>query len=232
MRNPKLFPVVCVVAFCASLITIRAEDTSAQAAARAALMEKINESEAQPAQPAPAPPIVVTPSGAAPEKPSQPTNATAVPAPAVSAPPAVPAPKAKVTPAPETIPTTPAPPGAKAQTKVQAASEQKTTGLNQQNRATPAVVPAAPPAPRARPVAIRPVKPASPAARPEVMSPPDQINANSPGSELGLKPIHAPPLPISAAKEMRLQGLLQLYEADQITPAQYHAERAKILAEP
>ena len=64
------------------------------------------------------------------------------------------------------------------------------------------------------------------------MTPANQINANFPGKELGLKPIVAPPLPISPAKEAQLQGLLEKYKADQITPEQYHAERAKILAEP
>ena len=52
---------------------------------------------------------------------------------------------------------------------------------------------------------------------------------------MGLKPIVAPPpppLPISPAKQAQLQGLLEKYKADQITPAQYHAERARILAEP
>jgi hypothetical protein len=33
-------------------------------------------------------------------------------------------------------------------------------------------------------------------------------------------------------KQQRLMDLLELYKADKLTPAQYHAERAKILAEP
>lgn len=41
----------------------------------------------------------------------------------------------------------------------------------------------------------------------------------------------APPLPISATKEERLETLLQLYKADRITPMEYHERRAKILAE-
>jgi len=86
--------------------------------------------------------------------------------------------------------------------------------------------------PQTKPVATSPVKPAPPAVKPEVMTPANQINANYPGKELGLKPIVAPPLPISPAKEAQLQGLLEKYKADQITPEQYHTERAKILAEP
>jgi hypothetical protein len=44
--------------------------------------------------------------------------------------------------------------------------------------------------------------------------------------------VQPPALPISADKHQRLEALLQKYRADQITPEQYHAERAKILAEP
>jgi hypothetical protein len=63
-------------------------------------------------------------------------------------------------------------------------------------------------------------------------SPPSQSNPGYPGRELGLKPITAPALPISPAKQAQLQGLLERYKADQITPEQYHTERARILAEP
>jgi len=57
---------------------------------------------------------------------------------------------------------------------------------------------------------------------------------NAPAMKKGAayQPIEAPPLPISADKEQRLQELLKKYRADQITPEQYQAERAKILAEP
>jgi hypothetical protein len=39
-----------------------------------------------------------------------------------------------------------------------------------------------------------------------------------------------PPPPVSAEKVQKLDALLQQYKADQITPEQYHEERAKILA--
>lgn len=45
------------------------------------------------------------------------------------------------------------------------------------------------------------------------------------------QPIESPALPISTAKQQRLADLLQKYRADQLTPEQYHLERAKILAE-
>jgi hypothetical protein len=47
-----------------------------------------------------------------------------------------------------------------------------------------------------------------------------------------LTPLPPPPLPISADKQRRLADLLVKYQADTITPEQYHQQRAKILAEP
>jgi hypothetical protein len=52
------------------------------------------------------------------------------------------------------------------------------------------------------------------------------------GQELGMKPMAAPALPISASKEDRLQALLEKYKADQISPGEYHKQRAAILSEP
>ena len=49
---------------------------------------------------------------------------------------------------------------------------------------------------------------------------------------LNFPPLQGPPPPISPAKQKQLDGLLQLYRADQITPEQYQAQRAKILGEP
>jgi hypothetical protein len=248
MQISKLIPAAGAVALCLSFIAARAQDNPAQAAARAALMEKMNAPETQPAQAAP-PPIVVTPSGATQVQPRKPTNKVVVPSPAVPAKPAVQAPQTKPMPAMEAVQTAPAASDAEAQAKARAALEQKMSELNQQNWATPSVAPAAPPAPhpvaiqpaapevksaapQPPPVAISPVKPAPPAVKPEVISPANQLNANYPGKALGLKPIQAPPLPISAAKEAQLQGLFERYKADQITPEQYHIERSKILAEP
>jgi hypothetical protein len=222
---------------CAGFIAARAQDNPAQAAARAALMEKMSELGTQPAQPAP-PPVVVTPSRVTQVQPGQPTNRVAVPPPAVPAQPAVQAPATNPQPGTEAVQTTPATPDAEAQAKAKAALEQKMSEMNQQNWATPPVAPAVAPAPatppplQTQPVAISPVKPAPPTIKPEAMTPPDQVSANYPGKVLVLQPILAPPLPISAAKEAQLQGLLQRYKTDQITPEQYHTERAKILAEP
>ena len=52
------------------------------------------------------------------------------------------------------------------------------------------------------------------------------------GKDIGLKPVTAPALPIGASKEARLQALLAKYQADQISPEDYHKQRAAILAQP
>jgi hypothetical protein len=60
-------------------------------------------------------------------------------------------------------------------------------------------------------------------------SQPNNNIANNSGNELGLKPIVAPPLPISAEQQAQLQALLEKYEAGAITPVAYQAGRKKIL---
>jgi hypothetical protein len=77
-----------------------------------------------------------------------------------------------------------------------------------------------------------PATPATPEVKPGTTSPSNQTNAIIPGKELGLKPIEAPALPVSAAKEAQLKALLGKYKADQITPVEYQKQRAEILAQP
>jgi hypothetical protein len=45
-------------------------------------------------------------------------------------------------------------------------------------------------------------------------------------------PLQPPPPAVPASKQQRLDDLLAKYRADQITPEQYHQQRATILAEP
>jgi hypothetical protein len=61
------------------------------------------------------------------------------------------------------------------------------------------------------------------------MQPPPDVNDVT-AKELGLQPVQAPPPPVTAQQQAELQALLQKYEADQITPDEYQAERAKIMA--
>jgi len=57
------------------------------------------------------------------------------------------------------------------------------------------------------------------------------VETTAKGAE-GTGPDGPAALPITAAKKQRLTALLDAYMKDQITPSQYHLERAKILAEP
>ena len=114
MRISKLLSAACAAAFLAASPAVRAQDTPAQAAARAALMNKMSELDTQQSQPTnSAPPaIVVTPSGAVPEQVGRPTTEKAVvtaPPPATAeSPAATPAPRAPAQPVAATPKTQPA----------------------------------------------------------------------------------------------------------------------------
>jgi hypothetical protein len=159
------FPLwICALALGGAL-AVHAQDNPAQAAARAALQQKMNELDANPAAATPAP-----------------EAAPAATAPAASAPavaPAVVVPAAAI----EAAPTS----------------------------ATPVVET---PAPAATAPAAAVVETPAPA---EVKAP---VAKPTPSS--------APAL----SKDERLMLLLARYKADQITPEQYHTQRAAILAEP
>jgi hypothetical protein len=68
--------------------------------------------------------------------------------------------------------------------------------------------------------------PSSPAVEKQTAMPAPKLIPSEP---VAVKPI---PLPVSGSKQQRLTQLLEAYRRDQITPAQYHSERARILAEP
>jgi len=74
--------------------------------------------------------------------------------------------------------------------------------------------------------------PAPPQTKSGVKSPANQVDVIFSGKDLGLKPIEAPALPITSAKEAQLQALLAKYKADQITSGEYQKQRAEILAQP
>ena len=125
--------------------------------------------------------------------------------------------QAKVKPAAEPVVTAPAP---SADTEAQArAREALARELNQP-------VPAGQVATvSVKPAAVKPVKPT-------VAEPVKPVEVNYPGKDLGMKPIAAPALPIAASKEEQLQALLAKYKADQLSPEEYHKQRADILAAP
>ena len=274
----KLLPAVCAAVFCASFISVRADDTPVQAAARAALEQKLNELDTTQTQ---APPVLVTPSGAvvvqpdksatnvtrtvpaktviSPTAPATITSATnAVPAASRTTPAAPVAPKPKNPPA-EVTPATPPPAETKPAPMMTPVEPTAAATITSETNAAPAasgttpatpvatmpteVTPATPPPTETKPappaitpaagtVLQSPVRPATIKVKPGVMSATNQINAIYTGKELGLKPIESPLLPISAAQQAQLQALLAKYKANQITPEEYHNQRAEILAQP
>ena len=200
MQIPKISLWICALAL-GGVITIRAEDTAAQAAARAAMLEKMQElqggSTTAPQTPAPAEsaPAAVTPA---------PTTPPAA-APAETVPPAATTPAPVEKPADSTImsPAITQPGDTEAQARARAALNEKMAALG---------TPAAPTQPSS-------ASNASPA-----------VNAAAAASA-SPAPIVAPPLPINFSKEQKLDWLLNLYKANQISPQQYHEQRAAILAE-
>lgn len=113
--------------------------------------------------------------------------------------------------------------------------------MDQVQAPEPQTPPAAPAAPAV--AAEEPAAPAAPAAPVEVPVAPIapvvvvlQTNAvvAAPVTVTNPRPVPiiAPAVPISMTKEQRLQELLAKYKADQITPEQYHTQRAAILAQP
>jgi len=74
---------------------------------------------------------------------------------------------------------------------------------------------------------------AQPKAKKSKPAKPGSTRANAyPGADLGLQPIPAPPLVLSPGKADRLAALLGKYKLDQVSPEEYHQQRAAILAEP
>jgi hypothetical protein len=232
-----------------------ANDTPAQAAARAALMAKMGELNAQQTQTANPVPAsgaaAVTKAGQ--EQPGQPAKAMTTSPPPVTpvrakthpAPPkaavretnsataTAPARIRKAKPVAAPVPSadksgfTPVPPPSNP--GIQAGASPAASGtppLSYQPQTNPQ--PAATPPPKA--AAAPPAKPAAPAIVPVAKPPP--VNASYPGKTLGFPPIGAPPPPVSAQQQADLQALLGKYMANQISPEEYQKERAAILARP
>jgi hypothetical protein len=217
MQISKSLLILGAVAFCAGTVLQAAPDSEAQAKAREALRKKIAELEAQPvsevpATPAPAPPPVAQP------KPSPAPKSAAQPRPPKPAPTPEAAPVVRQ-PVPESAsgskaqvfadPTPPAGNPRATPEQIERSREsvrQKIAELNEQDKATVGAPTAivSQPRPKARPAPVATV----------------------------FDPIPAPPSTFSASQQARLAELLKEYQADALTPEQYHKERAKILAEP
>jgi hypothetical protein len=115
-----------------------------------------------------------------------------------------------------------------------AAPEMKPAPGTEANQSAPVMIKPASPAttPATGAVPQSPAMPATIKPKPGVMSASNQISAIFTGKELGFKPIESPLLPVSAAQQAQLQALLAKYKANQVTPEEYHKQRAEILAQP
>lgn len=291
MQPFRLFAVVVGTGLTFSALLARANDTPAQAAARAALQQQMNQmdngqpptnSEVAPTNSAPTPTEPSAPPAepsAPPVEPSTPpaeqsTPPTAPSAPPVAAqpPPVAVQPPPVATPTPQfstNIPVTPEEESQMAPAKMSQTNESATAEMNNQTNlpAITAPPPAAltnettqypvnppmaplPPAqgessmqPPTAPLDAQPM-PVSTGAQsiPPAQQAPPVANGNGPNiqnephSTTNAIPnldssIKAPPLPISQEQQAELQGLLQQYMANQITPAQYQERRAQIIGQ-
>jgi hypothetical protein len=279
MRISKLLPAICAMALLAGRFPVYAQDTTDQAAARAALMQKMEELDTQQQTSSnlqSGSTIIVTPTGASVVQPPQPAvpAATETPArspksgqyspvpppshpplfgttpvvspgspsqmqtsaPTVAAPQIAPAQPAPAQPAPAAVSTSPksdeffSPVPPPSGPPINAPVE--TTSPPAQMAPPTATAPSVAPAPMmsttpAQTATVTPPKPVAPVVAPETKP----ANVKYPGQDLGLKPIEAPPLPVTAKQEDELHALLNRYIANEISPDQYQAERAKIMAE-
>lgn len=87
-----------------------------------------------------------------------------------------------------------------------------------------------------QPETAAPTVESAPSKAPVASDKPEKVekakSASSSTAELTFTPIQGPSSGLPAEKEAKLKALLDLYVADQVTPTQYHEQRAKILAEP
>lgn len=213
MHMPKTFLAVGAVTLGLMAGSAVAKDTDTEAQLREALRQKMAELSAQPAEQAPQATPAKPAATPAPAKPA-PTPAVK-PAPVIPAAPAA-APVAAPAVAAEANPLT----AAVAQDDPEAVKMREALHERMAQEAanpTPAVeVAPAPAVPKAKEAKTTPAPVVTKATKPAVT---------------GYAPLVAPALPLSGTKEQRLQQLLEQYKADQITPAEYHAQRAKIIAE-
>jgi hypothetical protein len=241
MHIAKLLVMVCVTALGASPLLAQRPDSAAQANAR----EKLREAEAQfDSQQGTAPATNAVPAPApapyAPPVAIQPAPAPAPYQPPVAPPPAV-APQAI---SPSTTAFTAPPASTKPGSKLSPATEQQLreqlhqaeAQLEGQQPSAPAVPEQPKPVAKTKPSKTAPTKvvkndewPVSPPPAGAPAVPPKK----SPKTSVANAPAPAPiPTGVSSSKEQQLADLLQLYKSDKITPAEYHEQRAKILAEP
>jgi hypothetical protein len=212
MRFPKPFGILCATALCASILPVRADDNPAQAAARAAVLQKMQEQDAAginaaPVATPPSAPAVVAPVIPVPAQPVVVQPVTTIPAPAPDA-----------TMNPTASSTDNAAQAAARAAVLQKMQEQDAAGIN-----------AAPSAPVVvAPVTSAPVETTNPMPAPAPVVAPTAPTVAAPSAPI-YKPIIAPSLPISADQQARLQALDAKYSANQISPLDYFTQREAIM---
>ena len=138
----------------------------------------------------------------------------------LAAPPAAKPPSAKAQPAPLLAAATPPDPESIA--KAREALRKKMKELETQ-----------PPAPAAAPApAVAKPKPQQTATKPEAKPTTPKVSKSPAKGTKSIPAIEGPLPGFSAEKQQRLAELLRAYKADEITPEQYHLQRAKIVNEP
>lgn len=267
----------CSLAVALSPLYVRAEDNAAQAAARAALEQKMRELKGQPpvveSQPAPALPAV-PPSApspiVAPAAPPKPASAPPVVAPGGASPDlieqarqatrarmaelqgsqstAIPAGQETVAPEPKSVvaPETPQTiepyvPAKTSKEEARANREREAAAKRAAAAEAAAAKKAAQTESRGDGKAISKQEKADAKARAEA----EKAAAKQAEKEAkeamkhgmmepapAFAPLEAPASSLPSSKEQRLQDLTDKYKADQISAEEYHAQRAKILAEP
>ena len=249
MQIFKNFLLACSIAVAISPVSLRAEDTEAQAAARAALQQKMRELSGQP----PATEVYQTPPPnlQTPQAPATAPRSVLAPPPRQGAaaqpafeprPPRAPA--APMTPAivpghPSPILLAPEPASSDLIEQARQAMRAKMAELQGSSTEVPVETPAPQFQPVTTPMAgpagsmtapvstsVKPAKPSKTAARESKSKKIEATPIFTP------TPMEAPASSLPAGKEQRLQTLLEQYKADQITSEQYHEQRAKIIAEP
>jgi hypothetical protein len=225
MQISRCLALACAAATILSPLLVRADDTEVQIRAREALEQQMNAQSVTSAppravtKPAPVKPKPLPPAPA--QKPTpQPVlvleSGVSQPAPVKPAPAAQPATKS----APYYTPYTPEPSSASANPETGAQLQQALQERMSQTQSHPQATEA----PQGINYPWYPEKEKTPTAAVTQQMPTPAPMASS------LPPMQGPPSSLSASKQQQLEQLLQQYRADQITPAQYHEQRAKILS--
>lgn len=240
MQILRCLSLACATAMISSPLLLRA-DNEAQIRARAALEQKMDQMNTEPATATPPSTETNQPPAPAPAKPKKVKKAKPAPV-EQPAPPPVQQPSVTESAPPVSTPPPPAPEPVRTREKAPAATanfapapattdntqtdERLQNALQQRMTETPAA-PTEQQTPPTHSKQRNEVANNPPPAHP--YNPPPQMQ-NPPASTLPA--LQGPPSPLSASKQQQLEALLQQYKADQITPQQYHEQRAKILGEP